>query len=96
MVLVVSEGGRGVSTRLARIDPPECGCTDCLIGYSKPMNQATREELLRLEAGGYINATYVDPDDPREEIATARDNAVIAYFRRRGATHYSTRKEFDR
>lgn len=28
-----------------RIDPPDCGCTDCITGYSKPINNMNQNEL---------------------------------------------------
>lgn len=30
---------------LRRIDPIGCGCTDCLVGYSRPLNFATDEQI---------------------------------------------------
>lgn len=30
---------------IKRIDPPDCDCTDCITGYSKPINFATEHEL---------------------------------------------------
>jgi hypothetical protein len=42
---------------LRRIDPPDCGCTDCLTGESKPVTSATNEELLLMARNEIINAT---------------------------------------
>lgn len=30
---------------IRRIDPPECGCTDCLRGYSKPVDALSEDEI---------------------------------------------------
>lgn len=56
---------------LARIDPPECGCTDCLTGYSVPLDRATVLEVDRMLAGVYQNATgYKDEDFHVRETIT--------------------------
>lgn len=36
-----------------RIDPPDCGCTDCMTGYSRPFNFAS-DDLLRMLARGQL------------------------------------------
>lgn len=40
-----------------RIDPDNCGCTDCLTGYSVPLSQATIDQVTGMLAGRLINAT---------------------------------------
>ena len=42
---------------LKRIDPVDCGCTDCIIGYSKPIDCCTESELVRLHFGLLQNAS---------------------------------------
>lgn len=37
--------------KLLAIDPEGCGCTECLIGEYRPLNQATDEELGQLIRG---------------------------------------------
>lgn len=47
------------------IDPPGCGCTECLIGEYVPLDQAT-DDQLRLMLQGKIknNTSYVWVSDP--------------------------------
>ena len=45
------------ASELKRIDPPNCGCTDCATGYSKPINICTEEELEQLRCGELRNAS---------------------------------------
>lgn len=40
-----------------RIDPDGCACSDCLTGYSVPLDLATAEDLWRLVQGTASNAT---------------------------------------
>lgn len=40
------------------IDPPGCGCTDCIMGYSTPMDQANVEAVLTAVLD--FNMTIVD------------------------------------
>jgi hypothetical protein len=39
------------------IDPPDCGCTDCITEYSKPINYCTKQELLQMHWGVIPNAS---------------------------------------
>jgi len=40
-----------------RIDPPNCGCTDCLTDRSVPLNVEDQHQLEMLYEGEYTNAT---------------------------------------
>jgi hypothetical protein len=40
-----------------RIDPIGCGCTDCLIGYSKPIDYCDQGELALAMCGAVDNAS---------------------------------------
>lgn len=42
---------------IARLDPPGCGCTDCLTGHSRPIDVASNEELAACARGQIENAT---------------------------------------
>lgn len=55
--LRITEPWGGAHRRAHRIDPAGCGCTDCLTGYSVPLDQATDQDLLRLVRGEAANAT---------------------------------------
>ena len=50
-----------MAEELKRIDPEYCGCVDCIIGYSKPINTWTQEDLGRLYAGLLQNASGYEP-----------------------------------
>jgi hypothetical protein len=39
------------TTRLIAIDPPRCGCTECLVGEYRPLDQATDEDIRALFRG---------------------------------------------
>lgn len=45
------------STELTRVDPEGCGCTDCIVGYSKPIDTCTQEQLVMLHFGVLTNAS---------------------------------------
>ena len=47
---------------IKRVDPTDCGCTDCLTGYSKPFDQCTPMELLYMGFGNIKNASEYEPD----------------------------------
>lgn len=42
---------------LAAIDPKGCGCTECLTGEYKPIDNATRDDILALLEGDLRNNT---------------------------------------
>jgi hypothetical protein len=39
------------SSRPVAIDPPGCGCTECLTGEYVPLERATHAQILKLFAG---------------------------------------------
>lgn len=41
----------------ARLDPDGCGCTDCIIGESTPLDEATNQQTAAAAAGLIGNAT---------------------------------------
>ena len=45
-----------------RVDPPTCGCTDCLTGYSVPLNLATWQTIRAMIHGDVQDATSTDLD----------------------------------
>lgn len=44
------------------IDPPGCGCTECMTGEYVPLNQATTQEILRLLSGHLRDNTGDDTE----------------------------------
>jgi len=46
---------------IKRVDPPNCGCTDCATGYSKPVNRCSEKELCSMIIGTINNATGEEP-----------------------------------
>lgn len=51
--------------KLRRLDPPGCGCTDCMTGYSKPVDTGADTELWRLMTGRLQNASGNDLEELR-------------------------------
>jgi hypothetical protein len=43
--------------QLMRVDPENCGCADCLVGYSKPIDHCSDGELIQLAYGYLQNAS---------------------------------------
>jgi hypothetical protein len=42
------------------IDPPGCGCTDCLIGWSVPLDRASSTQVADMIARHLLNRTSTD------------------------------------
>jgi hypothetical protein len=42
---------------LCAIDPTDCGCTDCITGYSKPLRSATARDIARMITGNLDDRT---------------------------------------
>jgi hypothetical protein len=45
-----------------RVDPPRCGCTDCITGYSIPLNLATWQVVKAMINGEIQDATSFEWD----------------------------------
>lgn len=51
------------------IDPPGCGCTECLTGEYVPLDQATDDQLQAMLQGKVANNTgYVWVSDPARKL----------------------------
>lgn len=50
-------------SKLKRIDPKGCGCTDCITGYSKPIDFCDKSELAMLFVGELYNASGCDLEE---------------------------------
>ncbi len=48
-----------MSEKLKRTDPINCKCTDCIIGYSKPLDYCDNDDLKKLHKGKLQNAAGV-------------------------------------
>ncbi|MER5891114.1 hypothetical protein ABT160_45500 [Streptomyces sp. NPDC001941] len=45
---------------ITAVDPPGCGCTECLTGQYAPLDQATAQDIAALLSGQVSNHTSVD------------------------------------
>lgn len=62
-------------SELFRLDPPGCGCTDCLTGYSKPLNEASDPEITLLHLDMIDDATGVDWQEIKDRMDAAAQQA---------------------
>lgn len=53
-----------------QIDPPGCGCTECITGEYVPLDEATDEQVWRMMVGVVRNATGFDTSEFRVETTT--------------------------
>jgi hypothetical protein len=53
--MVQPEGRLMTWPRLIAVDPPECGCTECLIGEYVPLDMATSAHIRALFRGDLKN-----------------------------------------
>ena len=59
-------------TKLHRLDPPDCGCTDCILrDWSIPVDTADDDQVLAMLAGDLMNATAY----PADAYLVIRDGA---------------------
>jgi hypothetical protein len=53
-----------------QIDPPFCGCTECILGEYVPLNEATDDQVWKMLVGSLRNATGYDLDEFSVETKT--------------------------
>ena len=58
---------------ITAIDPPGCGCTECITGVYQPLDQATDTELVAMILGEIENHTGYDV----AEFQVQDDGSVI-------------------
>ena len=56
---------------LHRLDPPNCGCGDCVTGYSKRIDEASDFEIDQMRAGALKDATGLDWSDLDTRVRAA-------------------------
>ena len=61
-------------------DPPNCCCTDCATGYSKPINRCTEEELEQLRCGRLRNASVMRVTGKISDAKIEPDHRLINTF----------------
>lgn len=79
--------------RAIAVDPPNCGCTECIIGLYVPLHKATDEQVAGALVGALADHTGgSEPDDTVTEVqryAAARllgtEDALRAEWERRRA-----------
>lgn len=49
--------------KVVQLDPEGCGCTECIIGEYRPLDQASDAELLACARGEISNATGANLDE---------------------------------
>lgn len=73
---------------IQRVDPKGCGCTDCLTGYSKPLDQVGHGSLRRLLDGTVYNATGIDLDDIKRRAQASVMSFIADELIAHGASRY--------
>lgn len=61
-----------------RIDPYNCGCTDCILSYSVPLDEAHDSEIIAMLDGHIENATGYEPEEFIVRIEIDRPHATTA------------------
>ncbi|MFE6967198.1 hypothetical protein ACFVAJ_19040 [Agromyces sp. NPDC057679] len=58
-----------MGNRLLAIDPPKCGCTECIVGEYRPFDEASAFELTLMLDGFLADHTGL----PRQQIIARTD-----------------------
>ena len=71
-----------------RIDPPGCGCTDCLVRWSVPLDMASVDHVFAMRAGEVEDAT----SEEFQTVTTEDESAASVTIRARRCGREWTRE----
>ncbi|MFD5631614.1 hypothetical protein [Streptomyces sp. NPDC127072] len=92
---ITAEAKAAGPCRPIAVDPPGCGCTECLTGEYVPLDQATPAQLVALHIGAIGNNLH-EGDDYQTRLAEATVTIPADAFARlvKVAAHVSTGRSF--